>query len=57
MIITTGSMLSPDGEEQKASWEEIKQSSDRQTWIGRACTDRLPGGGNDPHEHSKENNG
>ena len=27
-------------------FEQTQQSIDEQTWIGRACTEKLPGGGN-----------
>ena len=29
-----------------ADWEHWKECYDEQSWIGRACNDRLPGGGN-----------
>ena len=33
-------------EEQDKTFQEIQDCIDRDKWIGRACTERLPGGGN-----------
>lgn len=41
----------PPEPEQKATFDEIKQDIERQTWIGRSTRLQTPGGGNNPKEH------
>jgi hypothetical protein len=33
-------------DEQEQSFKNIQDCMDRDTWIGRGCTEQLPGGGN-----------
>lgn len=47
----------PPAEKEDMTFSDFNQCDDRARWRGAACTDRLPGGGNTPDEHSKENNG
>lgn len=46
-----------DPETTAPTFQDFNTNDDRQRWRGCQTSERLQGGGNNPHEHSKENNG
>ena len=53
VIIGWGMPVNPDEPVPDVTFDQIQSSIDRETWIGRACTEQLPGGGNDPKQDKR----